>query len=261
MQHLTIKNIFVGLILLVLVISAFILLRNFRSVQQHSRTNGVVITTPKQITDASASIKYKIEVNYPSFSGLSDTATESVINSQIQKQMESEVTSFKQEVDQTEQNLGNVPQSIQEAINEFYITFDVVRADDQIVSVQFKVMDYQAGMDHPNNYNLVFNYDVIGKKQITNAALFAPNADYLSVLSTTTKDLLIKRFSDNPYAGDFINEGTAPTTDNFKLFTIGPRELNVIFDPYQVAPYYEGTQIVSLPFNTIRPILNPSLPL
>lgn len=254
-----IKNIFVGFILLILVISAFIILRNFRSLDHSNQTNGVIITTPKRITDASASIKYTIDVSYPSFSGLSNTDTETNINSLIQKQIESDIAAFKQEVDQTEQSFGgNVPIDIEKEINELFITFDVIRADDKIVSVQFKIADYQAGMDHPNNYNTVFNYNVLTDKRLTLADIFDVQSDYLSQLSTLSREQLSKRLSDNPYAGEFINDGTTPVAENFQLVTLGPREINVIFDPYQVAPYYEGSQIVSIPYNSLKPVLNKS---
>lgn len=259
MRSTSIRNIFIGLILLILVITVFLLLRNFRSLQQQTSTaQGVVITTPQRITDASASIKYKIDVTYPSFSGLSDSETEKVINSMILQEMEQAILEFKDEVNQTEQNLINVPPAIQNAINEFYITFKVIRADDKIISVQFSIMDYQAGMDHPNNYNMVFNYDVPGKRILTTADVFNINSDYLTVLSNLTKEQLQTRFKDNPYAGDFINEGTAPKAENFQLFTVGTGTLNIIFNPYQVAPYYAGTQIVSVPYGALSGVLSPT---
>lgn len=254
----TIRNIFVALILLVLIASVFLMLRNFRSIKQPGQTTGVIITTPQKITDASASIKYKIDVSYPSFSGLTDVTAEKAVNDAIVKQMQDGVTSFKQEVGTTEQGLVNAPEVFATAINEYYVTYTIARADDKIISVQFEIMDYQAGMDHPNNYNAVFNYDVTTKRMLTATDVFQANSDYLNILSSQSKTQLATRFKDNPYAGDFITTGTAPDTKNFSLFTLGTGTLNIIFDPYQVAPYYAGTQTVAIPYAALKSVFTPS---
>jgi hypothetical protein len=197
---------------------------------------------------------------YPEVSGMTNESTQQVVNTKIQELLNQDIIRFKEEVSQTEERNSTLPlpTQVEGFINELYITYKITQANNAIVSAMFPVMNFQAGADHPNNYNQVFNYDVMKNKQIVLSDLFQKDSNYLEVLSKMSREQLSTRFSDNPYASDFINEGTKPTEANFSLFTIGENELMLIFNPYQVAPYYAGTQIVKIPYSQLQPILNPS---
>jgi hypothetical protein len=248
----------VALILLVICVIVLFLLRNTpaapssqKSVQQQ---NSITVKT-ERVTNASASIKYKIDVSYPQFSGLSDHAAEVAANTAIKKQMNTDITKFRKEVDVTEQDLQDLPSHFQEVINELYITYKLSRVTNSLLSVSFAVMDYQAGANHPNNYNEVFNYDLKHQKQLLLADIFQPGSDYLPVLAKFSREQLTSRFKNNPYAPEFITEGTKPEAKNFSHFALGKDGLYLIFDPYQVAPYYEGTQIVKIPYASLKTII------
>src|SRR5690606_38494127 len=64
-------------------------------------------------------------------------------------------------------------------------------------------------------------------------------------------------------AGRMIDEGTAPTPDNFAQFepVAGAdgklRGLRFVFGPYQVGPYSDGVQSVEVPASVLLPQIAP----
>ncbi len=65
-------------------------------------------------------------------------------------------------------------------------------------------------------------------------------------------------------AGRMIDDGTAPTPDNFAMFepVVTPtgkmRALRFVFAPYQVGPYSDGTQTVEVPAAVLLPHIAPA---
>jgi hypothetical protein len=55
---------------------------------------------------------------------------------------------------------------------------------------------------------------------------------------------------------DFVDDGTAPTEDDYANFTVQPDGVTFIFDPYQVAPYSDGQQKVTVPLSVFQSIAN-----
>jgi hypothetical protein len=248
-----------GLIVLVVCTVLLFFLRNITLTPPMTKPvqekNSIKVQNAR-VTNTSAAIKYKIDVSYPQFSGLTNQAAETAMNAAIKKQINADIANFRKEVTSTEQELQNLPSHFQEVINEFYITYKLPHVNNDAVSVSFTVMDYQAGMNHPNNYNEVFNYDLNKNKEIMLSDIFKPGSDYLTALSKLSREQLQVKFKNNPYAPEFIIEGTKPDTKNFSLFALGKDSLYIIFNPYQVAPYYEGTQIVKIPYAALKDIIN-----
>jgi hypothetical protein len=170
--------------------------------------------------------------------------------------MNQNIAQFQQAIQTTDQS--SLPKPLENFVNEFYTKYELARVDNTIVSVRFSIMDFQVGMNHPNNYDQVFNYAVKKDKQLQLEDLFKPESNYLMVLSTIAKKQLVDRFKANPYAGDFINVGTKPEAENFEKFNISQNNLVITFNPYQVAPYYAGVQTVRIPLASLKDILNPN---
>ncbi len=51
-------------------------------------------------------------------------------------------------------------------------------------------------------------------------------------------------------------EGAEADPENYRNFTVSKRHLNIEFQPYQVAPWSEGAQIVSIPLSELQTALN-----
>lgn len=88
---------------------------------------------------------------------------------------------------------------------------------------------------------------------VTIDMLFTNNAEGLKTIAPLVqKELMTREFSDEQW----VKDGTAPTEQNYKNFIITDAGLTFIFDPYQVAPYSEGTQKVTIPLSAFKSIAN-----
>ena len=47
-------------------------------------------------------------------------------------------------------------------------------------------------------------------------------------------------------------EGTKPTLDNFKNFSYTEDGFKIYFNYYQIAPYYYGSSVITVPYNYIN---------
>lgn len=206
----------------------------------------------KTIMEESPEKKFKISVSYPQFKSTS-------ASSLIKTLMDAQVAEFKSGITTN----PILPTQMQNIKSELAIENTVVRADDEIISVQLKVMRVYSGMAHPENYNLTFNYDVSGDRELTLANLFIENSEYISKLSEMAKKSLMKKpqIAENPDAKEFIDEGASPKEENFRLFTISSDTLTIVFNPATVAPDYIGTVDVAIAYTDIADILNPQIKL
>ena len=50
-----------------------------------------------------------------------------------------------------------------------------------------------------------------------------------------------------------VKPGTMPEEKNFSVFLLEPEGLTIYFEPYQVAPWSEGTIMVTLPLKALSP--------
>ena len=253
------RTIFLSILLILLGVAILFLLKDLPVIKPPVQKHATQQITIKSIhiTNAKDSDRYRIDVSYPQISGLSNTKTQQKINEVIRKDMNQHIAEFQEAIQTSDQSA--LPKPFENFVNEFYTKYELARVDNSIVSIRFSIMDFRVGMDHPNNYDQVFNYDVKKEKQIQLADVFKPNSKYLVKLSDLTKEQLTERFKSNPYAGDFISRGTKPEGKNFELFNISQNNLVITFNPYQVAPYYAGAQTVRIPIPRLKDILRPGL--
>ena len=121
-----------------------------------------------------------------------------------------------------------------------------------MISIKFSVSEYYSGAAHPNNYILVFNYDIAQDKEIVLKDLFLSENDYLVMLSDLTKSALLDRFEEDlEIMQDWIETGTEPKEENFQDFGFTEDSLIIYFKPYQVGPYAIGAQEVEILFEDL----------
>ncbi len=88
---------------------------------------------------------------------------------------------------------------------------------------------------------------------VTIDMLFTNNAEGLKTIAPLAqKELMSRDFAEEGW----VTDGTAPSEQNYKNFIITDAGLTFIFDPYQVAPYSEGTQKVTIPLGAFKKIAN-----
>ena len=88
---------------------------------------------------------------------------------------------------------------------------------------------------------------------VTIDMLFTNNAEGLKTIAPLVqKELMTRDFAEEGW----VTDGTAPTEQNYKNFTVTDAGLTFIFDPYHVAPYSAGMQKVTIPLTSFKKIAN-----
>lgn len=128
-----------------------------------------------------------------------------------------------------------------------------LRQSDETVSYIFMIYEDTLGA-HPNAYYRTFTFDADTGNGVQIGNLFTPGADYLSVLSETSRESLRESLGENA-STDMLEAGTTPDEDNFQNFYLDGEALVIIFAPYQVGPWAIGTQEVRIPRSELSTIL------
>jgi len=117
-------------------------------------------------------------------------------------------------------------------------------------SVQFRVPQKKLKLVHSVN-----KYRCNGWFYIVTSLLFMANSPYLKVIS----DYCIQSLLMDPrkIRESSINEGAAPSLDNYKSWVITPKGLQVYFGDYQVACYADGPSVVLIPWKVLKGVLDP----
>lgn len=148
-----------------------------------------------------------------------------------------------------------------DAINEYkiqenlyytlYINYDEYTYKNYI-SFVFNIEMFTGGA-HPNHFITTINYDTLNNKFINIDSLIDLNKNILNSLSKESRDILSsdKKFQIN-YNKDMMYEGTLPNKENFKNFVLTENGLKILFNYYQIAPYYYGETIINIEYEKLN---------
>jgi hypothetical protein len=229
-------------------------------------SHGVEIVA-RQIKETNKKLKYEIAVEYPQLTGSVDPNFEK-FNQTVRSVITKKVADFKKEMtpsadepapDETNETAAESPGS------DINISYTVVLAKDDLISIEFTVSSYSAGAAHPNSYTEVVNFDLKNGKLLKLADLFLPGSKYVQTLATYCIQGLKKQAkeqgADAMLDDDWIQKGAAPELTNYDNWTITKKGLGITFDPYQVGPYAAGPQQVLVPYSALKEIIKPDGPL
>jgi len=229
-------------------------------------SHGVEIVA-RQIKEKNQKLKYEIAVEYPQLIGSVDPNFEK-FNQTVRSLIAKKVADFKKEMtpspDEPAPDEANetAAESLGSDIN---ISYAVVLAKDDLVSIEFTVSSYSAGAAHPNSYTDVVNFDLKNGKLLKLADLFLPGSKYVQTLATYCIQALKKQAKDQGADAmlddDWIQKGAAPELTNYDNWTITKKGMGITFDPYQVGPYAAGPQHVLVPYSALKEIIKPDGPL
>jgi len=228
-------------------------------------SHGVEIVA-RQIKEKNKKLKYEIAVEYPQLTGSVDPNFEK-FNQTVRSLIAKKVADFKKEMtpsaDEPAPDEANetAAESLGSDIN---ISYTVVLAKDDLISIEFTVSSYSAGAAHPNSYTEVVNFDLKNGKVLKLADLFLPGSKYVQTLATYCIQALKKQAkeqgADAMLDDDWIQKGAAPELTNYDNWTISKKGLGITFDPYQVGPYAAGPQRVLVPYSALKEIIKPDGP-
>lgn len=148
-----------------------------------------------------------------------------------------------------------------DAINEYkiqenlyytlYINYDEYTYKNYI-SFVFNIEMFTGGA-HPNHFIITINYDTLNNEFINIDSLIDLNKNILNSLSKESRNILSsdKKFQIN-YNKDMMYEGTLPNKENFKNFVLTENGLKILFNYYQIAPYYYGETIINIKYEKLN---------
>ena len=228
-------------------------------------TTSTVSTTPSPaaptvvddvLQGASEPERYTYRLTFPKLQGLADPAVEASINDDIRAAVAVTVDEFLSGVSE----LGAPPAALADQKSGLEGSYEVARLDEGLASLAVRVSRFYAGAAHPGAVLLTFTYDLGTGRRLALADLFTPGSPYLAKLSELSRQLLAAQPGFDELQ-DFVVPGTEPTAENFAGWTVTDQDLVITFAEYQVAPYAMGMPHVSIPFASLRTLLDPAGPL
>ena len=223
----------------------------------------VATTAPAQaafvdddLTGSNEDERYTYRLTFPKLQGLADTPVQDSINADIRAAVGFILDEFVTGV----KDFGAPPAPLADQKSALEGDYEVARLDDGLASVGVRVSRFYAGAAHPGAVLLTFTYDLATGRRLALAELFAPGAPYLEKLSELSRQLLLAQPGFDQLQ-DFVLPGTEPKVENFDGWTLTDQDLVITFAEYQVGPYAMGMPHVSIPFASLRTLLDPAGPL
>ena len=123
-----------------------------------------------------------------------------------------------------------------------------------IISLQIKIEGMSDGAAHPYHVILPFNYDLEKGEKINLSQLFLQDVNALQIIADQCKAELAKR----DIGSQGFESGSDPTVENYAVWNLSSAGLVIVFNEYQVAPYFAGPQSVTIPLDKLSSIIDPS---
>jgi hypothetical protein len=237
--------------LIVLVVVLVVLPRpQKKGVEQSNSVAAPSYATKKLVEDRKNPV-YSVDIDYPEIKLPEKPEIEKKVNADIAARTDAVIKSFAVDVE------GGLPHFT--AVSSITGRSKVEYLNKSILSYVEEYSEYVSGYAHPNNFGNTYTYDLRTGLVIKMADLFKANSNYLPTIADYAKAAMNAKFADSSSSDQaaWIENGTAPTGDNYKNFLISQEGFVVLFDPYQVAPYAAGEQRVVIPYAALERFVDP----
>ena len=223
---------------------------------------GALRLDKKKQESANKKLRYEIETETPQLVAKdlagADSARGGSFNKTVANFVAARVGEFKKAVDEMareEAAAGKQGEKSAPPPNSIDVSYEVTAANKDFISILFSFYEYTGGA-HPNTTTESFNYDLNRNAAVSLADLFAPDSNYLKVIS----DYAIKELKKLETVSS-AEDGAGPKLENFHSWNITPAGLKITFDRYQVGAYVVGEHEVVVPYSLLKPIIRPDGPL
>lgn len=195
----------------------------------------------EKLTVSEETEHYSISAVYPM------VVSESITNS-LKNFIDGEISQFKDDT-----SWVNEIESASSGSLSLDISYQAV-ASKTVQNYIFSINSYTGGA-HGMQVRKTFSYDKTGQL-LGISSVFTNGLSGLETLSTLVKKELMKREE-----ADFkwISDGASPKEDNYSSFVITDTGITILFDPYQVAAYSEGSIDVAIPVSAFAKIASPQV--
>jgi hypothetical protein len=223
--------------------------------QPNESTSGEIETKSRVEEDK----KKKISINayYPQITNFGGNTEK--INRDVYNEVDKQILGFKQQM----KEMGDMPPETETGYS-LDVNYNTIIATDNLISFDFTVSTYTGGV-HPNHYEMTITYDLKDGNKIALSDLFKSKSNYLKKISDYCIAELKKPRGDpgNQIEPDpeWVERGAGPSEDNYGNWNISKKGLVITFDPYIVAPYADGSQVVVVPYNILKDVIREDGPL
>ena len=218
---------------------------------------GDVDLVSKNVKESDKKLMYEISAQYPQLTGGNNPNIEK-FNQLARGSVTKKVAAFKKNM---EPEGEEEPRPEGSMGSDLTISYSLALAQDDLVSIEYKVGSYFQGAAHPNTFSEPINFDLKNGKQLKLSDLFKPASKYLQAIATYCIADLKKQAKDKGLLDEEIDKGAAPVAKNYQSWTITKRGLGITFDAYQVGPYAAGPQFVLVPYSALKDVINPEGPI
>lgn len=209
-----------------------------------------VISVPFIETNPGASFpQYTLTASTPQLTG-SDDPRVRAFNQRLADLVEKEVDTWRQ-------NFQQLPITPLSNGSSLEVPYSLVSQIGDLWSFKFDFSFYADTAAHPGLYSITLNYDLEQGRELALGDLFLANSNYLETVSK----YCIAELQKQPYSQSFSLDGAAPTLENYRNWNITPDGLMITFDTYQVAPGASGPQVVLVPYDQLKAVMDPQGPL
>ena len=192
---------------------------------------------------------YTAKAQVPNLQG-SEDARVTNFNNEMTGLMQEEIGRFKDNASQVMVAQGSTGSSYDQ-------TYTQLSAPGNILSLKIQISTYIAQTAHPNSHTRVVNYDLEAGQDLSLDQLFQSGSDYLKTIA----NYCIAQLKTRPIDFQVNAKGADPTPQNYSNWNITPDGLMITFDPYQVAAYAAGPQVVTVPYSALKSIIDPNGPI
>jgi hypothetical protein len=128
-----------------------------------------------------------------------------------------------------------------------------------VVSIHYTVWEYSSTAAHPNHDFMTFSFLIDPISLIGSLSdIFANSWEGLPVLQGLVRTELrsiFSKYGDKPDLSS-IDSGTSEWR-HFDKFVFKDEGVDILFPPYQIAAYVYGSNVVSLPYSLLAPLMAP----
>lgn len=233
-------------ILLFLILALIIGLSLFSVFKRNKKTDERSIDTPtitQKINNEFTDTKSYKSINCPDITDLKDKGIQDKLNKEIKDYVDTIVSSEHMDDAIVVEEIKQGPD------NNWLDIYCKTTQKNNIISITINTSSYGAGAAHPNHHETTISYSKKDGKELSLNSLFKPDTDYLKIITERTRYYLNK---EHGIDSKWIIEGTS-SESSLSSFMVEDNGLKITFDPYQVAPYSEGTIEVLIPKSELGP--------
>ena len=222
--------------------------------------NGLPSIVVRTVREEDMTLNYSVRTSYPQFEGNRPAGALEKANKAVAAMVLPDIAGVRQNAAHdaaawAAENPSEAAQWLADHSRFLNADYEIPYLTNDLVSVRIRFETYSGGA-HGMSYTRVVNARLSDGEIIDTEGLFLDGKQGLQWLSQYCATDLKRQYGpDYEALKKFVDDGTAPTADNFTSVSLEPSGLVVSFDPYQVGPYAAGPREVHIPAGEVQSML------